>query len=320
MPEAATLVQPITVPPVFWGIFFGVVALILSFDLGVFNRKAHKVTFREACGWTIVWVTLAIVFNVGIFWKFGASYGKEFLAAYLLEQALSVDNLFVFIMLFGFFKLPDEYQHKVLFWGIIGAVVMRAIFIYAGVELILRFSWLNAVFGALLLWSGYKLLRENESEPDLDKNLMLRISRKLFKVTSDYRGSSFFVRENGALIATPMFILLILVEGTDVLFALDSIPAVIGVVNSKSLFIIYTSNVFAILGLRSLFFMLHGVMGMFHLINYGLALILMFIGVKMILILAHIHVGIEISLGVVVGVLAISVIASIMFPKKAEAS
>lgn len=297
----------------FWVLFNLFVLAMLALDLGVFNRKAHEIKFREALTWSAVWIALAGAFAIGVVFFRGRQPALEFTTGYLIELSLSVDNLFVFLLVFRYFKVEGVYQHKVLFWGIVGALVMRAFFILVGVSLINRFHWIIYVFGAFLVYTGFKLAFSGDKEVDPEKNPVLRSARKLLPVTEGYQGGSFFVRRDG-LYATPLFLVLIVVETTDVVFALDSIPAILAI--SRDPFIVYTSNVFAILGLRSMYFALSGLMDLFHYLSYGLSVILMFIGVKMI-ISGYVKVPTGIALGVVAGVLAISVIASLMVPKRA---
>jgi tellurite resistance protein TerC len=308
-------------PTLFWIVFNAFVLLMLFLDLKVFHRKSHVIQFREALGWSAFWVGLAVAFAVGIFffWPDPAQRTHktiEFVTGYLIEESLSVDNLFVFLLIFSYFKVPRLYQHKVLFWGIIGALVMRLVFILAGVALINRFHWIIYVFGAFLIYTGFKLFRQEESEIHPEKNPLLRLFRRFYPVTKRYYGGQFFIRKRGVQIATPLFLVLIVVETTDVLFAADSIPAILAI--SRDPFIVYTSNVFAILGLRSVYFALAGMMEIFHYLHYGLAVILVFIGAKMML--ADIYkIPIGVALGVVAGVLAFSIILSLIKPhKKAE--
>ncbi len=296
-----------------WIIFNLFVLAMLALDLGVFNRKAHAVKLKEALGWSAVWVTLALLYNVGIYFWLGQAKALEFLTGYVIEKSLSVDNIFVFIMLFAYFRVPAEYQHKVLFWGILGALVMRAVFIAVGVTLIQKFEWVIYVFGAVLIYSGIKMALEKDKEVHPDHNPILRLFRKAFPVTPQFEGSRFWVRRETGLLATPLMVVLIVVETTDVIFAVDSIPAVLAITQDP--FIVYTSNVFAILGLRALYFALAGVMNVFHFLHYGLSVILVFVGVKMIG--SHwFKIPIGIALGVVAGVLVISVVASLIWPKK----
>lgn len=307
----------------FWVLFNVFVLAMLALDLGVFNRKAHVVRFREAISWTVVWISLAGVFALLIYFFGHEMTGHaerpnhvmalEFVTGYLIEESLSVDNLFVFLLLFRYFKVPGEYQHKVLFWGILGALIMRAIFIVAGVTLINRFHWIVYIFGAFLVYTGFKLFRQDEGESDPGKNPVVRFCRKYLRLTHDYVGSKFTVTQHGRGYLTPLALVLIVVETTDVVFAADSIPAVLAI--TRDPFIVYTSNVFAILGLRSLYFALAGMMELFHLLHYGLAIILVFIGAKM-LVSHYVEIPIAIALGVVVLVLAGSVGLSVAFPKR----
>jgi tellurite resistance protein TerC len=286
---------------------------MLALDLGIFHRRAHTVRFKEALAWSAAWISLAAIFAVLVFFWHGRGEALEFITGYVIELSLSVDNLFVFLVIFRYFKVPSHDQHKVLFWGIVGALVMRAIFIVAGVSLINRFHWIIYVFGLLLLYSGFKLLRQGETEIHPEQNPVLRLFRRYVPVTKDYVGDKFFVRKPG-LFATPLFVVLLVVETTDVLFAVDSIPAVLAI--TRDAFIVYTSNVFAILGLRSMYFALAGLMEMFRYLHYGLATILMFVGIKM-LGSAYFKLPTWIALCVVLGVLTISVVASLLNPKKA---
>jgi len=295
--------------PALWIGFTVFVLAMLTLDLGVFHRKAKSVSFKEAVSWTVVWVGLAAIFNVGIWYYFGQQKALEFLTGYLIEEALSVDNVFVFLIIFAFFRVPKEFQHKVLFWGVVGAQVMRAIFIFAGAAMIQRFHWVIYIFGALLVFTGFKLLFQKEGDIHPERNIIYRLGRKIFPTVNDYRGDKFFVRENGKLFATPLFLVLITVEATDLLFAVDSIPAIFAVTTDP--FIVYTSNVFAILGLRSLFFVIAGVMDKFHYLKVGLALVLIFVGVKM-LIVEFYKIPIMVSLGAVVGLLGASIVASMI--------
>jgi len=296
---------------IFWVLFNIFILLMLTLDLAVFNRRAHSVGFREALGWSAFWISLAAAFAVGVYFWRGPNTSLEFATGYLIEESLSVDNLFVFLLIFRYFRVPGQYQHKVLFWGIIGALVLRGIFILAGVALIRRFEWVIYIFGLFLIYTGIKLFRQQETEIHPEQNPVLKTFRRWIPVTKDYVNGEFFVRHRG-LYATPLFLVLLFVETTDVLFAADSIPAVLAV--TRDPFIVYTSNVFAILGLRSLYFALAGMMELFHYLHYGLSAILIFIGVKM-LISNYYHIHIAIALGVVAGVLAISIALSLMFPK-----
>ncbi len=292
--------------------------IVLALDLGVFNRKSHVVSLRESLIWTAVWVTLALSFNLGVWYYKGSDKALEFLTGYVIEYSLSVDNIFVFVMLFTYFRVPAEYQHKVLFWGIIGALVMRATMIILGAVLIAQFNWILYIFGAFLVITGIKMLFKGDEKVDPEKNPIIRWFKRIVPVTSDYRGSKFWVRENGVLHATPLFVILILVELTDVVFAVDSIPAIFAITQDP--FIVYTSNIFAILGLRSLYFALAGIIDKFHYLKIGLGLTLAFVGTKMLLGHTPYKIGIMPSLVTIVSILSASVIASILFPRKTPAT
>lgn len=296
-----------------WIGFNAFVLLMLALDLGVFHRKAHVVSFKESMAWTAVWVALAMVFNVWVWKHFGPQKGLEFFTGYVIEKSLSVDNVFVFALLFSYFAVPQLYQHKVLFWGVLGALVMRAVMIVLGAALITKFSWIIYVFGAFLIITGIKMVVKKEEEIHPEDNPVVRWFKKFMKVTPDFRGDKFFVRENSVLVATPLFVVLLLVEISDLIFAVDSIPAIFAV--TKDPFIVYTSNVFAIMGLRSLYFALAGVMDKFHYLKIGLGFVLTFVGVKMLLGHTPWKIDTGLSLGVIVGILALSVIASLMRPK-----
>jgi tellurite resistance protein TerC len=296
----------------FWILFNLFVALMLALDLGVFHRRSHVVSFREAVAWSVVWITLALGFAALLRHWQGPQPSLEFLTGYVIELSLSVDNLFVFLLIFRYFHVPPEHQHKVLLWGILGALVMRAVFILAGVSLMRRFHFIVYVFGALLVYSGIKLFRQQETEIHPERNPLLRVFRKWMPVTNEYEGNRFFVRRPG-LYATPLFIVLLVVETTDLLFAVDSIPAVLAITTNA--FVVYTSNVFAILGLRSMYFALAGMMELFHFLHYGLALVLMFVGGKM-LASHYVTIPTHWALAIVGGVLLSSVLASLVFPKK----
>ena len=299
-----------------WTGFNLFVLLMLALDLGVFHRKAHVVSFREAIGWTVAWVTLAMFFNMGVWYFAGAQKALEFTTGYVIEYSLSVDNIFVFAMLFSYFGVPPLYQHRVLFWGILGALVLRALMIVAGTVLITKFAWIIYIFGAFLILTGIKMIVKREEELHPERNPVVKWFKKLMPVTSDYRGDKFFVRENGIRMATPLFVVLLLVEISDVIFAVDSIPAIFAV--TKDPFIVYTSNVFAILGLRSLYFALGGVLDKFHYLKIGLGVVLTFVGVKMLLGHTPYKIDTLVSLGVIVAVLAASIVISLLRPKKAE--
>jgi tellurite resistance protein TerC len=307
---------------IFWVFFNLFVLAMLALDLGVFHRKKHAVGFREAVGWTFVWISLAAVFAVLIYFFGHTMVGGserndqlslEFVTGYLIEQSLSVDNLFVFLLIFRYFSVPREFQHDVLFWGVLGALIMRAIFIVTGVTLLNRFHWITYVFGAILIYSGFKLLRQHGAEIHPESNILLRGFRKIFRVTKNYESSKFFVKRGAITYATPLALVLIVVETTDLLFAVDSIPAVLAV--TREPFIVFTSNVFAIMGLRSLYFALAGMIEQFHFLHYGLSLILIFIGLKM-LSSHYLEIPIGIALAAVAGTLLVSIVLSLLIPKK----
>ena len=308
-------------PTTWWWIAFNAMVLaLLAIDLGVFNRKAHAVTVREALGWSAIWISLAVGFGLWIGSSMGRQSMLEFYAGYVVEQALSVDNLFVFILIFGYFRIPPELQHRVLFWGIIGALFMRGAMIGAGAVLIAQFHWIIYLFGAFLVFTGARMAFGGESEIEPESNPVIRLVRRFLPITTKFHGEHFFVRElvdgkAAKLVATPLFVVLALVETTDVVFAVDSIPAIFGV--TRNPFLVYTSNVFAILGLRSMYFVLAGVIGKFHLLKFGLALVLTFVGLKM-LVSDIWPLGIGLSLGIVGSLLAGSVLLSLVIkPKEA---
>jgi tellurite resistance protein TerC len=292
----------------FWVLFNLFVIAMLALDLGVFNRRAHSIGFPEALGWSAMWVALAAAFAVLVYFWRGRTAGLEFATGYLIELSLSVDNLFVFLVIFRYFHVPDTLQHRVLFWGILGALLARGTFILAGVSLIRQFHWIVYVFGMLLVWSGIKLLREGDKEINPEKNPVLRAFRRWMPVTDDYVGEKFWVRQPG-LYATPLVVVLLVVETTDILFAVDSIPAVLAI--TLNAFIVYTSNVFAVLGLRSMYFAVAGMMDLFEYLHYGLSVVLIFIGAKM-LASHYVTVPTHVALAVVAGVLAVSVAASLV--------
>ena len=295
--------------PALWMGFTTFVLVMLALDLGVFHRKAHEVSVKEALSWTAVWVSLALVFNVGVYFWFGSERALEFLTGYVIEKALSVDNIFVFIVVFTAFAVPANLQHRVLFWGILGALVMRAIFIVLGAALLQQFHWVIYVFGAFLVFTGIKLLVQKSDEIHPEKNPLFRLFRRFVPSVSDYRGGRFTVVEGGKRYATPLLLVLVAIETTDLVFAVDSIPAIFAVTTDP--FIVYTSNIFAILGLRALYFALAGMMGKFHYQKVGLSLVLVFVGTKM-LIAGVFKIPILVSLGVIVALLAGSVVASLL--------
>lgn len=291
-----------------WIIFNIFVLGMLTIDLGVFHRKAHAVTTREATAWCLVWVTLAILFNAGIYIWLGSEPALEFFTGYLIEYSLSVDNLFVFILIFSYFAVPPSYQYRVLFWGILGALIMRGAFIGTGALLLQYFHWVIYLFGAFLVFTGFKMLVSEETTVRPEENPVIKLLRRLMPLSSSYEGQSFFVKQNRIWAATPLFVVLLVVESTDLIFAVDSVPAIFAV--SRDPFIVYTSNVFAILGLRSLYFLLAGVINEFVYLRYGLGVVLGFVGIKMLLVDFY-KIPIGISLAVVVGILTLSVAASL---------
>ena len=299
-----------------WVVFNVFVLGVLALDLAVFHRNAHKVSLREALVWSIVWISLALVFNAGIYYFWGTEKALEFLAGYLIEKSLSVDNIFVFLMIFSYFAVPAMYQHRVLFWGILGALVMRAIFIALGAALLQAFHWMIYIFGGFLIVTGIKMLLMGDHKLEPEKNPAVRLLRRVMHVTREYHGQRFFIRSNGRLWATPLLLVLVVVETTDVIFAVDSIPAIFAITSDP--FIVYTSNVFAILGLRALYFLLAGIMDMFRYLKVGLSFVLCFVGIKMMIVDLY-KIPIGVSLGVVAGILALSIFASLIAQRKTVA-
>jgi len=298
---------------IMWIVFWVVVLGMLALDLGIFNRRSHVIGFREAMRWSVFWIALALAFCVAIYFELGAKASLEFLTAYLVEKSLSVDNLFVFMVIFSYFHVSRQFQHKVLFWGILSALVIRAVFIGAGVVLISQFHWIIYLFGAFLIYTGVKMWRHSDQKLDPTKNPIIRLVRRMVPVTKAYWGSRFVIRRMGKLVVTPLFVVLMVIETTDVVFAVDSIPAVLAI--SVDPFIVYTSNVFAILGLRALYFALAGVMEKFHRLHYGLSLILVFVGGKMLLAdFYKLHPAV--ALGVIALILTASILASVLFPAR----
>jgi tellurite resistance protein TerC len=297
-----------------WVIFNIFVLGMLALDLLVFHRKAHTVSLREALSWSAVWIALALIFNVGIYYLWGSEKALEFLAGYLIEKSLSVDNIFVFIMIFSYFAVPAIYQHRILFWGILGALIMRAIFIAAGAALLSAFHWIIYIFGGFLIITGIKMFFAGEEKIEPEKNPAVLLLRRFMPITNEFHGQRFFVRIDQRLWATPLFVVLVVIETTDVIFAVDSIPAIFAITMDP--FIVYTSNIFAILGLRALYFLLAGIMDMFRYLKVGLSFVLCFVGVKMMLVDFY-KIPIGVSLGVVAGILAISILASLVKPKLA---
>ncbi len=294
------------------------VLLLLALDLGLFHRKDEVVTPKQAGIWTVVWITLSLLFCGGLFYAgyWDRAQSLQWVTAYIIEYSLSVDNLFVFLMVFAYFRVAPEHQHRVLFWGIMGAFIMRAVLILAGTALVSRFHWLIYLFGAFLVFTAVKMaFSKDEEDADPEQQFVVRLARRLLPVSQGGQGNRFFVREDGRLKVTPLFLVLLVVEATDLLFALDSIPAVLGI--SQDPFIVYTSNVCAILGLRSLFFVVASLMDKFHLLKMGLSLILGFVGMKMLITFFDIHVPITLSLGIIGAILLGSIVASVIWPKAA---
>ena len=301
----------------FWVGFIAFVLAMLALDLGIFNRNPHVVSPKEASVWTAVWVGLALLFAGGLLVFESHHSALTFLTGYLIEESLSIDNIFVIVLIFQYFAVPAQYQHRVLFWGILGALIMRGLFIGLGTALLARFEWIIYVFGALLVITGVRMAIKQDEEFEGDQNPVVKLVRRIFPITDGYRGKDFFVLENGKRYATPLMLVLVLVEATDLIFAIDSIPAIFGI--TRDPFIVFTSNIFAVMGLRSLFFLLAHVVTKFHLLKYGLAVILTFVGVKMI-IEPWVHIPILLSLGVVLGVLLLSIVASLIWPRAHQAS
>jgi tellurite resistance protein TerC len=295
---------------------FSVFVLIMLFlDLCVFHKKSHEVKIKEAILWSIIWISLALIFNYCVYLWFGEQKALEFLTAYIIEKSLSIDNLFVFIMIFGVFQVKAEYQHKILFWGIFGALVLRIIFIFGGIQIIQNFHWIIYVFGAFLIYTGIKIPFEKEKKIEPEKNPLVRLFKTFFPVTNVFHGDKFFVKIDDKMFATPLFITLIVIEFSDLIFAVDSIPAVLAI--SDDAFIVYTSNVFAILGLRALYFALSGIVKYFRYLKYGLAAILIFVGTKM-CISSFYKFPVHWSLLIIIGLLIFSVFASLIVPNKKD--
>ena len=302
--------------PLLWAGFGLLVFVLLALDLGVFHRRVHVIGLREALLWSIFWICLALVFNVGVYYWFGKTHALEFFTGYVIEKALSVDNIFVFVVIFSYFAVPQELHHRVLFWGILGALVLRGIFILAGAALIQTFHWVIYVFGAFLVFTGVKLFLDRGSEVHPENNPVFRFFRRFVRSVDGYRGAHFLVTENGARHATPLLLVLVCIEATDVVFALDSIPAIFAI--TRDPFIVYTSNIFAILGLRALYFLVAGIIPKFRFLRVGLAVVLVFVGVKM-LIEGFYEIPIVFSLAFILTVLALSVLLSWMIPEAAAA-
>jgi tellurite resistance protein TerC len=298
----------------FWIGFHVLIFLILSLDLGILNRRAHKIPLKEAVLWVAVWVTVALLFNLFVFFEFGKTKALEFFTGYLIEYSLSVDNIFVFILIFSYFAVKDEYQHKILFWGIIGALVLRGIFIFTGVALISKFHWIVIIFGGFLVFTGIKMLTQKEISVDPEKNPVVNFFRKFLPVSDELHGSRLFIRQHRRIYATPLFLVLLVIESSDLIFAVDSIPAVLAISHDR--FIVYTSNIFAILGLRSLYFAVAGIMGYFRYLKIGLAFVLTFVGLKMLASFLGFEIPILLSLAVIITILLTSIVASSIIKKK----
>ena len=298
----------------FWIGFHVFVFIMLALDLGVFNRRAHKVPVKEAITWSGVWILLALIFNIFVLFEFGKVKALEFLTGYVIEYSLSVDNIFVFILIFSYFAVDTRYQHKILFWGILGALIMRGIFIFTGVALINRFHWIVVIFGGFLVFTGIRMLFQKETEIDPDKNAIVKFFRRFLPVTESLHGGKLLIVQNGKLLATPLFLVLLIIESSDLIFAVDSIPAILAISHDR--FIVYTSNIFAILGLRSLYFAVAGIMGYFRFLKVGLAFVLTFVGLKMLAAYFHFEISILLSLGIIISILLISILASVFIKRE----
>ncbi|HVQ36887.1 MAG TPA: TerC family protein [Pyrinomonadaceae bacterium] len=308
--------DPIGSSTALWIGFSVFILFMLGLDLGLFNRKAHTITYREASIWSAVWLTLASIFAGIVFWYQGSQRGLEFVTGYLIELSLSVDNLFVFLLIFSYFKVPARYQHRVLFWGVMGALIMRLTMIFVGAALITRFHWIIYIFGAFLVYTGLRMFRQEDTDIQPEENIAVRLVTRYIPLTRTYEGEHFFTRVDGKLTGTLLLLVLVIVEVTDLVFAVDSIPAIFAITTNT--FIVYTSNVFAILGLRSMYFLLAGVVEKFHYLKMGLAIVLTFIGAKMLVVAVGIHIPIWISLVFVAVVLLGSVAASLIWAKHAD--
>lgn len=296
-----------------WLAFGGIITFMLFLDLGVFHKKSHTVSIKESLAWTAVWISIALLFNAWVYHSMGQQKGLEFLTGYIIEKSLSIDNIFVISLIFTYFKVPSAYQHRVLFWGVLGALFFRIIFVFAGVALIQKFTWMIYVFGGFLIFTGLKMLKGEEKQIDIETNPLVMFIKKFWKISSTFNEDRFTVVKDGTKYFTPLFLVLMMIESTDIIFAFDSIPAILAITPDP--YIVFTSNVFAILGLRSLYFALNGIMEMFEYINYALSGILVFVGAKMLLSFKY-HVPTIISVGVIFSLIIISIIASIYFPKK----
>ena len=300
----------------FWIGFHLFIFIMLALDLGVFHKHTHKIPVKEAIIWSCVWITLALLFDLFIYLdkNFGHIKALEFLTGYVIEYSLSVDNIFIFILIFSYFAVNSKYQHKILFWGILGALIMRGLFIFTGVTLINRFHWIVIIFGGFLVFTGIRMLFQKEPEVDPEKNAVVKFFRRFLPVTKTLHGDKLIITRNRKLYATPLFLVLLILESSDLIFAVDSIPAVLAI--SKSTFIVYTSNIFAILGLRSLYFAIAGIMGYFRFLKVGLAFVLIFVGLKMLASFFHFEIAIVISLGIIISILLVSILASVFIKRE----
>lgn len=299
----------------YWAEFLVFVIIMLALDLFVFNKKSHEVKIKEALLWSGFWIILALLFGLVVHYQYGKEAMMQYYAAYIMEKSLSLDNLFVFVLVFSYFKVPPIYHHRILFWGIIGALLMRFVFIFLGVTLIQQFTWIFYIFGAILIYSAYKMIKEQDKEIHPEKNILIRLFKKFMPVTTDFGNGKFFVKIDHRRHATILFIVLLFIETTDVIFAVDSIPAVLAI--SQDPYIAYTSNIMAILGLRALFFAIAGIIKYFRYLNYGLSVILAYVGMKMLL-FHYVHVPVELSLSIVGGILLISILLSLLIKPKEE--
>ena len=298
----------------FWIGFHVFIFIMLALDLGVFHKHTHKVPVKEAVIWSMVWISLAIVFNVFVYLEFGKTKALEFLTGYVIEYSLSVDNIFIFILIFSYFAVKAQYQHKILFWGILGALIMRGTFIFSGIALIARFDWIVVIFGGFLVFTGIRMLFQKEAEVDPEKNAIVRFFKRFLPVTQTVHGDKLFIIENSRLFATPLFLVLLIIESSDLIFAVDSIPAILAISHDR--FIVYTSNIFAILGLRSLYFAIAGIMNYFRYLRVGLAFVLTFVGIKMLTAYFGFEIPIFYSLAAIILILIIAILASVMIKKK----
>jgi tellurite resistance protein TerC len=302
----------------FWIGFHIFIFLMLALDLGIFHKHTHKVPVKEAVIWSSVWISLALIFNLLVFFEFGKTKALEFLTGYVIEYSLSVDNIFVFILIFSYFAVKAQYQHKILFWGIIGALLMRGIFIFTGVALINRFHWVVIIFGGFLVFTGVRMLFQKDTEVDPEKNPVVRFFKRFLPVSQTLSGDKLFIRTKNGLNATPLFLVLLIIESSDLIFAVDSIPAILAISHDR--FIVYTSNIFAIMGLRSLYFAVAGIMGYFRYLKVGLAFVLTFVGSKMLAAYFSFEIPIVLSLVIIIAILVISILASVFIKEENQES